>query len=55
MPNRKSKDKAEPPALGGHALPVGLLFPRWLGMLFVGVAAAVVVSAIAAVCWLILG
>jgi hypothetical protein len=32
---QKQQKQSDPPPLGGHALPLGLLFPRWLGVCLV--------------------
>ena len=44
--------ESDPEPLGGHALPVGLLLPRWLILLIFGIAAAMLVAGASLVLWL---
>lgn len=45
--------ESDPPPLGGHAVPLGILLPRWLALLIVGSAAALSICAAGIVWWLL--
>ena len=52
MPGHGPKRTVEP-LLGGHALPLGHIFPRWLGMLLIGIVSMLILATLGGIGWIV--